>query len=418
MLSTCGWGLGIARHETRGWVCVLNVIRGRGTDKVICYPAADQKEVPLAFLGEVPDPAPEAGGNPAGYPISVTFPRGQQVRKVAAVFKEDKSGKDVDHWLSSPEKPASEARFQQNTIGLIAKKPLAPMTTYLVTIKAEVHGKAWEKTWRFTTGTSLAGELAGAGNTAVERVNAYRKLVGSPPLTLATTLSLGCKLHAEYLLTNTEDASTKGLGAHNEDPKKPGYTPEGARAGKSAVIFFRETPDPDAFKPAITIDGFVDTFFHRIPLLDPDLKRIGFGVAKGKRSIVVLDVLNGGGTDQPIVYPADKQTEIPTFYRGVERPRPIPETKGKKEGYPVTVTFPRSSEVKKATAQLKDDKGAEVPIWLLTPEKSENPGLQRNSIALFAKEALAAKTTYTVTVQAEVDGKGWQRTWSFTTAAK
>jgi uncharacterized protein YkwD len=414
-------GLAIAKHETKGWVCVLDVLRGRGSNKVICYPIPNQKDVPLEFTGEVPDPIPEAKGKPAGFPITVTFPRGQSVKQVSAVLKEESSGKEVEHWLSTPEKPASLPQAQQNTICLIAKRPLVSGTTYLVAIKAQVHGKGWEKTWRFTTGTLLSVNMDITGDTPLERINAFRKLVGIAPVTLAPALSLGCKRHAEYLLNNSDHPSTVGLGAHNEDPKLPGYTKEGAKAGKAAVIFFLQSSNLDAVKPASTIDGFVDTFFHRIPLFDPDLKRVGFGFAKGKRIFVVLDVLNGFGTDQPVIYPVDKQTEVPLVYRGLERPSPIEELKDKKDkkaGYPITVTFPRSIEVTKVTAQLKDAKGAEVPIYLTTPEKSVDPGLQRNTVALFAQSALTAGSTYTVTVQADLSGEVWKRTWSFTTAGK
>src|SRR5262249_4488113 len=159
-------------------------------------------------------------------------------------------------------------------------------------------------------------------------------------------------------------------------------------------------------------------FFHRVPLFDPDLKRVGFGVVKVNGVVVIIGVQDGKGSDQPVIYPGDKEKGIPLVYRDVERPRPIPECKDTKAGYPVTVTLPRRPSVLQVTAGLHDDKGKEVDIWTATPEKNDHPAYQRNTVALFAKTPLVAGTTYTVTVQADVDGETWKRTWNFTTAGK
>src|SRR5262249_6886699 len=82
-----------------------------------------------------------------------------------------------------------------------------------------------------------------------------------------------CLLHARYVAANAFHPAVRGLGVHNEDPTLPGATPEGARAGKAAVI-------TDAGRPEDAPDGWMSTLFHRLPLLDPDLKRIGFAFAR------------------------------------------------------------------------------------------------------------------------------------------
>ncbi len=47
-------------------------------------------------------------------------------------------------------------------------------------------------------------------------------------------LSKGCGLHARYLVLNIDHPETQGLGGHDENPKLPGYTPEGQKAGKNS----------------------------------------------------------------------------------------------------------------------------------------------------------------------------------------
>src|SRR5262249_54103291 len=132
-------------------------------------------------------------------------------------------------------------------------------------------------------------------------------------------LSRSCTRHAEYLVKNAGHPSTKGLGAHDEDPNLPGYSKEGERAGLASVIHYVE--------PVASVDGWMATFFHRIPLLDPALRRVGFGFAKGGRTgwVTVLDVDRGRGFDQPVIFPGANQKNVPLAYLPRERPNPIPE---------------------------------------------------------------------------------------------
>jgi hypothetical protein len=251
---------------------------------------------------------------------------------------------------------------------------------------------------------------------SVERMNFYRKAAGLEPVTLDPALGKGCSLHAQYLATNAKDPSTEGLGMHNEDPKLPGYTAEGAKAGKASVIF--PTGDPVA-----AVDRWMASLFHRVPLLDPTLTKVGFGFAKGGKwgGYVVLDTISGRGGKEaatPILYPADRQKDVPLLF-GKEYPPPIPEEKEDKAGYPITVIFARKAEVKGVTATLQDSAMKEVPVWLSTPEEPAggHKNYQRNTICLIAQAPLQPNTTYTVTVKAQVDKKEWSQTWSFTTGA-
>jgi uncharacterized protein YkwD len=402
-------GFGCTKDKSKGWVTVFDKVRGLGTDQVVLYPMPNQKDVPLAFTPEDPNPIPEADGKGAGFPVTVTFPVRKGVRNVTASLKE-KGDKAVAFWLSTPQKPAYKRLYQAKNVCLIPKEALKPATTYTVTVTAEVDDwgwQRWRKTWSFTT----AGKDAPARTEkeVLDRVNAYRKLAGQGPVTLDKQLSEGCALHAEYLVKNAGHPSTKGLLAHDESPKRPGYTRAGEKAGQAAVIHYVE--------PLASVDGWMGTFFHRVPLLDPALKRIGFGVAKGGRTgwVTVLDVDRGKAPEQPTVYPGEKQKDVPLAYLPREKPDPIPESKDKKAGYPVTVSFARGLEVTGVSAELKEDGGADVPVWLSTPEKTVHKGLQRNSVCLIARAPLKPKTTYTVKVTAQVEGKEWSRAWSFTT---
>jgi uncharacterized protein YkwD len=414
-MQRVGWGQ--AGDKRKGWFGVIDVSRGKGSTAVVIYPADGQKDVPLAYPGtELPDPIPQATQKRAGYPVTVTFPRTAAVEDVTARLSAGKD-EDVPAWVSTPEKPAHDRGYQRNSVCLIAKEPLRAETTYTVSIKARVGGRPWSYEGTFTTGKEAArraeegpADREALAKAVLEQVNGHRKLAGLAPVALDAGLTKGCRAHADYLVRNAGDPSTEGLGGHDEDPKLPGYSEEGRRAGKASDIAFD-------VEPLGAVPDWMATFFHRVPLLDPELRRVGFGAAKGEKNgwVVVLDVSSGRGSSTVVVCPADGQKDVPLAYHAGERPDPVPQSKDRKAGYPVTVMFPRGAVVKDVTARLVDDRGREVAAWVSTPEQTVDRDLQRNQVCLIAKQPLQPGTGYTVTVTAQVDGVEWKQTWKFTT---
>src|ERR1041384_4220252 len=108
----------------------------------------------------------------------------------------------------------------------------------------------------------------------VERINLHRKAAGLEPVAIDPAMSKACAAHAAYLVANVDHPSTQGLGLHAEDPKLPGYTKEGERAGKAAVIFL-------GLEGEAAVEGWMGSFFHRIPLLQSRLRKVGYGLARG-----------------------------------------------------------------------------------------------------------------------------------------
>ena len=191
-------------------------------DGIVIYPVDGQKGVPVAFPGhEVPDPVPEAHGGVAGFPITASFPPGVTVRKARATLL-DADGFEVEAWASSPEAPADPHRpgVQQNTVCVIAKKPLAPGCTYAVRMSAEAGGKAWARAWAFTTAAEDAG-VARAAEAFLRRLNDHRKAAGVAPVSADPDLSAPCAAHARYLEQNI---GQKDLNWNDEDQALPGAT--------------------------------------------------------------------------------------------------------------------------------------------------------------------------------------------------
>src|SRR5262249_19228910 len=138
---------------------------------------------------------------------------------------------------------------------------------------------------------------------------------------------------------------------------------------------------------------------------------------------VVLDTVScreGKDATTPILYPADKQKDVPLLFSKGEIPSPVPEGKQEKSGYPITVIFSLDSEVKNAIASLKDSANKDVEVWKSSPEKPAGgqKDYQRNTICLIPQLPLRPNSSYTVTVKAFVDKEEWTKTWTFTTAKK
>jgi uncharacterized protein YkwD len=382
----------------------------------IAFPAPGQSRVPLWFPGnEMPDPLPQAKHKLAGYPITITFPPRTRVESVAGRLAE--AGKDaVEVWLSSPEKPANPmfASSQLGTICLIAKRPLKPSTRYTAEVTATVDGRPWSATWGFTTMTEgeIHQEMAGR---LLRTLNEHRRRAGLRPVGLDPERLLICAAHALYLGANAP--TDPMLNWNEEKPDLPGYTDEGAALARTASI-------QGGGGPVEAVTGLVDSLISRPQLLDPHLYSLGLGYTPFARGgwIWVMDLQRrrGGSTGGgELVYPAPDQKDVPLQYPPDEVPSPIPaESKDREAGYAITAEFPFGTKIAHATAKLTDDKGEALTGWLSTPEKPAIAGRRQRSIGFLPQTPLKPGMRYTATFAAEINGRPWQRTWSFTTLAE
>lgn len=402
-------GLGAARTERGEWITVFDSTRGHAVPTV-AFPAAGQKNVPLTFSG-----GPEAEAD-AGFPVSLQFPQTKSPIAVNA-FLADERGNRIPILLSTPEDPLPGVR-RPGLIGMIPKQPMAPKSVYKASVEAKVDGMPFKKEWQFTTEDD--GDESGAlANIMLERLNRARRQAQLAPVTLDDELSKGCRLHAKYLAMNLGRPEVDGLGAHHEDPKLPGYSPDGEKAAKASNVTIGNHEPPDA------LEGCMATLYHRIPILEPDLRKIGFGCARVRRLgwATVFNVASGrdkGPRSSPVYYPAEDQKDVPlNFPPGGEIPNPIPDDKTGRAGYPITAFFPFQLPLLKAQGKLVDSKGTEVPCWFSSPETPANPQFAPNqgtTVCLIPKEPLKSQETYRVTLTGEQAGDAFKKAWTFTTA--
>jgi hypothetical protein len=240
-------------------------------------------------------------------------------------------------------------------------------------------------------------------------INAYRKAAGLPAVALDAKLSKGCMQHADDMLQTRGTDAMAGLNAHTERMNLPGATPEGAACGKAADLF------PGVADFTLAVDGWMAGIYHRRPILDPGLVKIGFGYAKlpdgTYMTALMFDQPPQAKTGWPVAYPADKQTGVPLEY-GNEIPNPVPKGRG---GYPITLQFPPFDKITKVTATLTDDKGTAIDIYLSDPEHPATSFGQYGVISVIPKARLRPATTYSVAVGATWNGKHQTWKWQLTT---
>ena len=404
-------GIGLADTPQGPWFCALDAVRGRG-EPIVVFPAPRQENVPQSFSGGLEVADDKAA---AGFPITVTFPAGKVVAN-AQIELCDAKGNRLDGWRWTPEKPL-RPEDGRNTIALISKGLLLGNSLYQAKSSALVDGKPWNLAWTFTTDDDLDGKGLWAKK-ALARINAYRGHAGLKPVLLDDTLRENCLKHARYLVMNEGHPSLQGLKAHGEDLTLPGASKEGHESGKISNIAIGDIDPLDG------LDAWMATLYHRVPILDPRLERIGFACARGRRQawVTVLNVTTGRSAEprsQVVYYPAADQVGVPLhFPLGGEEPNPIVDDKDGRAGYPITATFPESEPLKGATGKLTDEQGKEVPCWFSSPEKLANKDFadaQRSTVCFIAKDPLAVRTKYHIQLQGTLAGKPWEKKWKFTT---
>jgi uncharacterized protein YkwD/DNA-directed RNA polymerase subunit RPC12/RpoP len=414
-------GAGFARNVEGQWFSVFDWTQGidrtpsleaASVTPAIVYPAMGQTRVPLWFPGnETPDPLPDTKNKLAGFPITLTFTAETRIEVVTAHLTMTDE-REIEVWLSSPEKPANPrfAPAQRNTICLIAKQPLRPNTRYRVAVSAMVNGEPWSAKWDFHTvsGGEIHHEMAGS---LLRRLNRLRRRAGLSLVRIDAEACRACAAHAHYLGLNTPTHPTLNWNA--EQQELPGYTEEGAAAARTAAI-------QGGGGPVEAVNGLIDSLISRPQVLNPRLHAIGLGYTPfafgGWIWVIQPRLAAARAGDKEYFYPAPDQEGVPFMYPPNEVPSPIPpETRSKKAGYAITALFGPGADVSAATVKLIDDKSSVVEGWLSSPEKPAIAGFSQHSLCFLPRDPLRPDTRYTITFEAKLNGRPWQRTWSFTT---
>ncbi len=253
---------------------------------------------------------------------------------------------------------------------------------------------------------------------ALKTLNDYRAKTQLPPVHLDDRITAGAESHSYWWLFNLSNPATKGLGIHKEVSGTPGYTgftmrERAVHFGFSTNVSMAEVIDHEG-TPQAAVQVWIDSVYHRFPLMSPLLDAVGFGEGIGGGvPMETMDVSFKTGSGDPgsiTPYPADGQTNVPLNFTGNELPDPVPGGYTSPTGYPITINFNPFVNVSIKAATIKDAAGNDVALYNLPPTQAEE-----NVLTLLPKSPLKSQTTYHVHVSATIQGAGFNRDWSFST---
>ena len=259
-------------------------------------------------------------------------------------------------------------------------------------------------------------ELSDKQNEALKRLNELRAQVGVAPVSQDHALTKAAQLHAEFYVQHASKYKANKLSPHNQDKSfGAGYTGKtlGERV-KAAGYSGPPGPEVMAFTGSVAAaqQGWMDTVYHRLPLIDPRSTLMGFGMASsGKARTEVMDFGRGGSSGPIVVYPWPGQTGVPLKWSGNEGPQPPKPKTGYPSGPVITARFPGGPNI--VSHQLLNSAGEDVPHVWLTP--SNDPNLKMfdsSTVVIYANDPIPAGT-YTVKLVVETAGAKKTLQWSF-----
>lgn len=250
----------------------------------------------------------------------------------------------------------------------------------------------------------------------LQDVNRHRSEAGVSLVRLDRDMNDAALKHAKYLTRNAGHPTLEGLGAHHEQASLPGYTLEGVKAGEGGNII--------SSRPEGAVDCWMATLYHRIPILHPQLRKIGTGFDDDKGNWAGVLYMRDGHDPEAemdpefVRYPADGQTGVfPEFAAG-EIPNPLPKD-AKDAGYPVTLTFYDGSRLSGETARLtlkgaEKKAGPDIECYFSSPGKPATEFPQTGTICLIPKKPLTSGARYEAEFRVKRNSKEVVEKWEFT----
>jgi hypothetical protein len=282
--------------------------------------------------------------------------------------------------------------------------------------------------------------------------------VGLTECEMDAEASMGCELHAKYVTKHRELAEKPGPEIHEEDPAHEDFTRRGQQAGSGNIVTSTGAEEGVDFA-AETVDLWIGTPYHRFPMLEHNIKRLGYAyVFDMDFSVAVLDM---GSLEEPydpktapklVAWPAPGMANVPTTFPAMESPNPLedqPEGQQdpRKCGYTVSLQLQEevartlgdssmelyeSRKGGKLPAKCVVDKNSEdwkawtdrckpkeIPVYLHTPKTPLNKKHDnRDVIFVVPKEPLEANTQYQVRTMLRIGEAPFWFFWEFTTGTQ
>ncbi len=270
-------------------------------------------------------------------------------------------------------------------------------------------------------------------------------LSGLPPCEMDAEASMGCEAHALYVTNHQELHENPGPEIHEENPAHDDFSRKGQLAGSGNIISgYGQRSESFA---ADSIDGWMGVPYHRFPMLQHNIKRLGYSyVYENDLSVAVVDMhsleepYDQATAPRFLIWPFPGQTKVPYGFPNPESPNPLADQPEEDQdvtkcGYPISLQVQRelagnlvdaSIEVYESRkggrpptqhflspqengAILKEwkdrTKGDPIPLWVHTPRVPLNKKQDRRDVVFgLPKEPLKKGKAYQVHVMLHFGG--------------
>jgi len=251
---------------------------------------------------------------------------------------------------------------------------------------------------------------------ALARLNELRVRSGLACAQHDERIASAARSHCAYFVRNADDPACSHS-PHREVASCQGFTGERFTDRMQAAGFPGE-PVAEVMTyvsdGAEAIDLWMDSIWHRLPLIQPHAELVGYG------RFGVCDTLNIGRsqaqpTEQVVKYPYDGQEDVPVMFAGNEAPEPPRPPNGWPSGYPISLVAPGFSANKHTLSRVDDAFGDNIPHTFLSAQSEAAQGLMFNELVMYADEPLQSDTWYRATFEGVRDGEAVSFRWTFKT---
>jgi hypothetical protein len=253
-------------------------------------------------------------------------------------------------------------------------------------------------------------------------LNQTRLAAGAGCMNMVTALNTSAQAHCNYLATHRNNPSCVP-DTHSEVMGCTGYTGATVQAreiaaGYPSALAYTEVATTYGNNPVAAVPSWIETVYHRIPLLDPWTTDMGYG---GAVDCDIIDIGRGTSSapaDAIVLYPYNGQTNVPPAWSGREGPAPPSPPGGWPSSYPISI-YAQSISV---TEHVLTKDGSSTPlehVWLDYASPLVSSGLKpyfRNTAMLYGAP-FELTTKYRVKIVGTRTGGAFNVEWTFTTGA-
>ncbi|ASA25634.1 stalk domain-containing protein [Paenibacillus donghaensis] len=247
---------------------------------------------------------------------------------------------------------------------------------------------------------------------ALNHVNDIRSKMGLSAVKLNPFLTKAAENHVNYLTSN-------GVTGHTEDSGKKGYT--GYRIGErlSAVGYSNDNAGAyeiisyNDYTIVEAIDEFLDTAYHRTPIVSVATESIGFAI-EGKTVVGISATYEDNQVGESM-YPYNGQTGVGLSFEGFENPNPLDQFGVNKSGYILSLEVGGAAlNETNSKVVFTSSSGKPLSTFIFG---------DLGTLFILPKEVLNHSTTYNVSVTYTPSYGPYMsqtstKTWTFTTAAQ